>query len=117
MITPASYFKCLSDETRLRSMLLLYDQIELCVCELTHALSLSQPKISRHLAQLRQCGLLLDSRRGQWVYYRINPDLPEWALDLLDISISATRDHEMYLQDLDRLKSMTGRPVESTCCG
>ncbi len=50
------FFKALADETRLRSLLLILQQGELCVCELTEALALSQPKISRHLAQLRTQG-------------------------------------------------------------
>ncbi|WP_219013294.1 ArsR family transcriptional regulator, partial [Shewanella algae] len=41
------FFKALADETRLRSLLLILQQGELCVCELTEALALSQPKISR----------------------------------------------------------------------
>ena len=115
-MTPSSCFKNLSDETRLRCLMLLHSQDELCVCELTHALNLSQPKISRHLAQLRQCGLLLDMRRGQWVYYRINPELPKWTLDVLNVSACAIKEHELYQIDLDRLNSMSDRPSESTCC-
>ena len=57
-ITPASLFKCLADETRTRISLLIAREGELCVCELTAALEQSQPKISRHLAQLRASGLL-----------------------------------------------------------
>ncbi len=117
VMIPSLYFKCLSDETRLRCMMLVHNQGELCVCELTHALGLSQPKISRHLAQLRQSGLLLDTRRGQWVYYRINPDLPKWALDVLALSAEALRDHELYQTDIHRLHTMLDRPAESACCG
>ncbi|ABC27415.1 predicted transcriptional regulator [Hahella chejuensis KCTC 2396] len=76
---PLQLFKCLSDETRLRSLLLIQQEGELCVCELTAALDEIQPKISRHLAQLRKCGLLLDSRQGQWVFYRVNPALLAWV--------------------------------------
>ena len=47
------FFKALSDLTRLRMLVLLSHEGELCVCELTHALDEIQPKISRHLAQLR----------------------------------------------------------------
>lgn len=80
---PLRVFKCLADETRLMLTLLIQREGDLCVCELTHALETSQPKVSRHLAQLRQCGLLSDRRDGQWVYYGIAPDLPGWASDIL----------------------------------
>ncbi|SHL07373.1 transcriptional regulator, ArsR family [Halomonas caseinilytica] len=82
-MTPLRVFKCLADETRLMLTLLIRQEGELCVCELTHALDESQPKVSRHLAQLRQCGLLVDRRDGQWVYYGIAPDLPDWTSAIL----------------------------------
>jgi DNA-binding transcriptional ArsR family regulator len=78
-LTPPVLFKALADDTRARLCALLVDNPELCVCELTGALALSQPKISRHLALLRKLNVLMDERRGQWVYYRLHPDLPAWA--------------------------------------
>jgi ArsR family transcriptional regulator len=57
-------FKNLSDETRLGIVLLLREMGELCVCDLCTALDQSQPKISRHLAMLRESGLLLDRKQG-----------------------------------------------------
>ena len=76
-------FKCLSDETRLHLVLLLLRRGESCVCDLIGALQLSQPKISRHLQPLREAGLLLAEKRGQWVYYRVNPQLEPWAMSIL----------------------------------
>ena len=106
-MSPAQFFKCLSDETRLRCVVLLLKQGKLCVCELKAALDLSQPKISRHLALLRQCGLLLDSREGQWVFYQINPKLPAWAFPLLENVLAAVVDHdEQFKNDLERLQNM-----------
>ena len=111
VISPVQLFKCLSDETRLNATLLIREEGELCVCELMEALGDSQPKISRHLAQLRNCGLLSDTRRGQWVYYSLSPLLPEWALEILDQAILGQRD------TLDSLKKnllvMHNRP---SCC-
>jgi ArsR family transcriptional regulator, arsenate/arsenite/antimonite-responsive transcriptional repressor len=115
MITPPEIFKSLADETRARAILLICDQGELCVCELMCALDDSQPKISRHLAQLRRTGLLLDRRQGQWVYYRLNPDLPGWIHEVLKLTSKANAD---WLKDnAVRLRDMNGRPVrEATCC-
>ena len=45
-MSPIDFYKCLSDETRLRCILLIFKQEELCVCELTEALNEIQPKIS-----------------------------------------------------------------------
>ena len=77
-------FKCLSDETRLMLVLLIAQEQSLCVCEMTYSLEESQPKVSRHLAQLRQCGLLVDQRDGQWVYYQLSPQLPSWAQHIIE---------------------------------
>ncbi|MGO1247928.1 MAG: metalloregulator ArsR/SmtB family transcription factor [Oceanisphaera sp.] len=82
-MSPLVLFKCLADDTRLKSMLLISMHQELCVCDLQQALQLSQPKVSRHLAELRKCELLMDERRGKWVYYRLHPDLSDWARELL----------------------------------
>ncbi len=65
---PLQLFKNLSDETRLCLVLLLREKGELCVCELTSILKESQPKISRHLALLRDAGLLIDRRDGKWIF-------------------------------------------------
>lgn len=79
------FFKCLSDPTRLDILQLVIAKNSVCVCEFSEQLDISQPKISRHLALLRNLGILLDQRKGQWVYYSLNPDLPIWAKNILNI--------------------------------
>lgn len=114
MLTPALVFKSLADETRARATLLITREGELCVCELMCALDDSQPKISRHLAQLRACGLLLDRRQGQWVYYRLNPQLPAWVHEVLKLTLDANA--EWLAQDSARLAAMGDRPTALSCC-
>ena len=82
-LTPLRLFKNLSDETRLGIVLLLKEMGELCVCDLCAALDQSQPKISRHLAMLRESGLLLDRKQGKWVHYRLSPHMPAWAAQVI----------------------------------
>ncbi|MCU1720695.1 metalloregulator ArsR/SmtB family transcription factor [Pseudomonas sp. 5P_5.1_Bac1] len=114
MITPPDVFKSLSDETRARATLLIASLGELCVCELMCALNDSQPKISRHLAQLRSIGMLLDRRQGQWVYYRLNPELPTWVSEMLEVTTQANAE---WLQiNVSRLQSMEDRPVRAAAC-
>ena len=79
-----NFFKCLADQTRLDILMLIVKQGERCVCDLTASLDLSQPKISRHLALLRTSGVLQDRRQGQWIYYSLQADLPQWCLDVLN---------------------------------
>ncbi len=63
------------------------------MCDLMAALDESQPKISRHLAQLRKSGILLDRRQGQWVYYRLHPELPEWSNSVLRLTLEHNPDY------------------------
>ncbi len=105
---PARLLKCLGDDTRLTLTLLIRKEEELCVCEMTHALQESQPKVSRHLAQLRTCGLLNDRRDGQWVYYRLSSDLPGWVGELLQAAEKGQAERLVALQH--RLVGMGNRP-------
>jgi len=114
MIAPPDLFKCLADPTRARATLLIAQEGELCVCELVCALGDSQPKISRHLAQLRAAGLLLDRRQGQWVYYRLHPQLPQWALEILRTTLAANRPWLTPISQ--RLAGMGERPVRAASC-
>ncbi len=108
-------FRMCADQTRLRILMLLQQEGELCVCELTHALALSQPKISRHLAHLRESQLLLAERHGHWMYYRINPDLPAWAAAILENTLTGTAQTEPFCNDQRILKDMPNRP-DAACC-
>ena len=79
-------FKALADETRLRILNLVAHR-ELCVCHLVEALELGQSKVSRHLAHLRNAGLVNDRREGLWIYYSLaepNGYLHEQVLALLE---------------------------------
>ncbi|WP_137817387.1 metalloregulator ArsR/SmtB family transcription factor [Pseudomonas sp. 2FG] len=113
-LTPTTVFKCLADETRVRVMLLVACEQELCVCELTCALDLSQPKVSRHLAQLRSGGLLADRRQGQWVYYRLHPNLPGWVHSILTTVLDANK--HWLSPDSKRLEEMGDRPERVAAC-
>ena len=115
-MTPITLFKCLADDTRLRCLALLHKEGRLCVCELTYALNTLQPKISRHLAMLRQCNLLIDSREGQWVYYQINPALPDWVIGVLDAFVKENGAEQKLQKDKERLKTMNVRPGYKGCC-
>jgi ArsR family transcriptional regulator len=109
------FFRFLGDFTRLRVLALLSREGELCVCELTCALGEIQPKISRHLAVLREAGLVLDRRQGQWIYYRLNPGLPKWARAVLDETAQGVAKQAPFNSDYRSLCKMPNRPG-SACC-
>ncbi|ADC72105.1 transcriptional regulator, ArsR family [Thioalkalivibrio sp. K90mix] len=105
-LTPSVFFSLLSDDTRLRSMLLIQMECELCVCELMTALEISQPKVSRHLAALRQQDVVTTRRESNWIYYRLHPQLPEWAREVLASTAGASRVDGTLREDHARLQAM-----------
>lgn len=107
-------FQMLGDQTRLRAMALMQDQGELCVCELVAALDLSQPKISRHLAALRDAGLLTSRRDAQWMFYHINTALPGWQQQIIAAAMTGIQDEPVLQQDTTRLSDMKNRPQRCT---
>jgi len=109
------FFQLLSDDTRLRSLMLMRQQGELCVCELVHALGVIQPKVSRHLATLRDAGIVMDRRQGQWIYYQLHPDLPDWACQVIDATVAEAATRQPFLNDLAGLADMPARPGEACC--
>ena len=114
-ISPETLFLALSNPTRLRCLLLLLKQGELCVCELTHVIGAAQPNMSRHLAQLREAGLVTDRREGQWIYYQIDPDISDWVLRILEDAAAGISDIDPYKSDQAVLAAMPNRPGAPRC--
>lgn len=75
MTAISSMLKALADPTRLRILNIL-SYCDICVCELQSVLGVSQPFLSRHLAYLRNAGLVRDRRDGARVYYSLARELP-----------------------------------------
>lgn len=98
---PVTVFRALGDENRLAMVLLIRAREELCVCEITRALDLPQPKASRHLAVLRDAGLLEGERRGQWIHYRLHLQLPQWIVRIVEET--AVANEQMIRAALERL--------------
>lgn len=114
-IDTQTLFSALSNDIRSRLLVLLQLEGELCVCELTHALELSQPMISRHLGLLRKTGIITDRRQGLWVYYSINNQLEDWIITILETTAQANKLHTPFDKDIAMLKEMTNRPERAYC--
>lgn len=103
------YFKLLSDETRLRTMVLLF-QRELCVCQLTGITGISQPNISKHLSRLRNMGFVKSERKGQYTFYSLSFDDKLFVNILEDIVANI---EEYPVLKLDMIKSKAaGKYIE-----
>lgn len=74
--TLATALKALADPARLRliSIVAASDAGEVCVCDFTGPIGLSQPTVSHHLRILVEAGVLTREQRGRWAYYRLVPD-------------------------------------------
>lgn len=112
---PVSFFKNLAEETRLKILLLTFLEKEVCVCEYVQVMELSQPKISRHLAQLRQYGLLKDRKEGKWVFYSIATDIPSWQVESIALCAASNK---LYIAALQKKLNQWGdRPNrQQQCC-
>jgi ArsR family transcriptional regulator len=108
-------FKALSDITRLRCLTLLVNADELCVCELTQAMSIAQPKVSHHLAALRKAGLVTDRKEGLWIHYRINETLPQWVYEVMQAAARGMSHAEPFVTDAAALAEM--RNSAKNVCG
>lgn len=65
------FFKLVSDDTRLRIVVLLA-QGDLYVCQISGILNLSQPKVSKHLSKLRDLNYVVDERKEKYILYSLN---------------------------------------------
>jgi ArsR family transcriptional regulator, arsenate/arsenite/antimonite-responsive transcriptional repressor len=113
-------FKALGDRTRLRILGLL--QVgEICVCDIHGSLDLPQPTVSRHLAYLRNAGLVVGRKEGLWVHYRLAPladPVMQTMMEAVKHALGHVDGNEKDRRRLLKLADVT--PVESPrtakCC-
>lgn len=91
--------KALSDENRLR-LLNLIRFGSICVCELEYVLELAQSNVSRHLAKLKQAGIITSSKHSQWVHYEVDPDFLKAYPEMMCVLEKAFTD-TVYQKDIE----------------
>jgi ArsR family transcriptional regulator len=100
-------YRCLCDESRLRILHLL-TQGPLCVCHFQTILGAPQVAISKHLAYLRERGLVVARRHEQWMIYRLSePVSAELDLQLRCLQ-DCVQSYPVFREDLKRMKSLRG---------
>ncbi len=72
------------DETRVKILRFIYENGELCVCDLEEAFGMIQSRISRHLKILKDAGFLKVQRRGRWAFYSIRMPLDKFRQEILE---------------------------------
>ena len=103
------FFHALSNDIRLRIVLLLAAEPQLSVCQLVRILNLPQPKVSRHLAVLREAGVVAVDRKAQWICYRLGDAMQPWQRKVVEATRESLRDDEQYLADQRMLKEIRER--------
>jgi len=101
----SQHFKLLSDSTRLR-LLMLVDREELSVAELAAITQLAQPRVSTHLAKLKEAGLVNDRRQGVSVYYRMAGKIKDDSLAALWELLRTNTSDPLIKQDVERIKQV-----------
>jgi len=122
------FFQALGDTTRLRLLNLIGEQ-EVCVCYFVEILGAPQPKISRHLAYLRNAGIVSARREGKWMHYRIMMPPHVGASQVLRQTLDSLKDDKTMQADRARLAkaccsparyALDGAPlpavVSDSCC-
>ena len=112
----AQFFKVLADEARLQILWLLFNNSELCVCDIVEALGITQSKASRHLATLRHAGLVLDRREGAWMYYSLRAPGSELERGQLELLRGQLANHVEAGQLLSSLEGWFARKHQETAC-
>ena len=101
----SSRLRVLSDPTRVR-LLALLEREELTVAELSSITRLAQPRVSTHLARLREAGLVSDRRAGVSAYYRFADDQLDPAQRALWQALAGGTDDPLLRQDAERLPAV-----------
>ncbi len=103
------FFHALSNDIRLRIVLLLATEPQLSVCQLVRILDLPQPKVSRHLAVLRESGVVAVDRKAQWICYHLAGALEPWQREVVEATRKSLLDDEQYQTDQRMLEEIRER--------
>lgn len=98
--------KLLSDESRLRILMLLTKK-ELCVCQMMGVLNMSQPLVSRNLSLLLKAGFLKDRREGKLMFYSMRNVLPGKHRQLLAVLSELLKNDKTLIKDIRSLRDCT----------
>ena len=96
--------KALADKNRLRIIYLLNGKRDICVCEITDIIGLSQPTISSHLRLLENAGLVESNKDGLWVNYNINSQAGLFSRRSIERICNDLKKDKQAISDLKKLK-------------
>jgi ArsR family transcriptional regulator len=93
--TRAKVLKALAHPARLKLVDVLSEHDEVCVCDLTEAIGMDMSTVSRHLAQLKNAGLVESEKRGQMVFYRLRVTCLPNLFRCIESVVKCQVDHQL----------------------
>ncbi|MCE5268849.1 MAG: metalloregulator ArsR/SmtB family transcription factor [Planctomycetaceae bacterium] len=107
--------KALADENRVRILLSLHAQ-ELCVCQIVELLRLAPSTVSKHVAILKQAGLVSTRKEARWVFCRLaDGDAPAAAKEMTAVLSRLLTDDSQRRADTKRLKQILKMDRDELC--
>lgn len=112
----STLFKAVSEPIRLRLLNLLQEEGEICVCDLVDVLQVTQSKVSRHLAYLRNSGWVQSRRDGLWIHYSLAKSKDPMNMAILEILGDARKKEKALKEDLKHLKDLRKNKKSAKAC-
>ena len=110
-----SLVKALSDENRVRALLVLRNR-ELCVCQIVKLLQLAPSTVSKHMQILRQARLVEARKDGRWIYYRLaKTDTPVAVAGAIDWIFNSLKKDQSVREDEKRMKGILKLDPDKLC--
>ena len=117
MLSFMNITKALSDENRIRILMALHANDELCVCHINDLLGLAPSTVSKHLFLLKNARLVTARKDGRWMHYRLNrdPKVSEIAANALEWIVNSISDEPVIIRDREKLKCILSIPLATAC--
>ncbi len=107
--------KAFADPTRVRILSALRGG-ELCVCELSDALGVTQSTLSTHLQVIRDAGLVQTRRDGKWIYYTVTPETDQLLGSVFEFFAKAVKNDATIRRDQQQLTARLKERKGGACC-
>ena len=115
MIKTLNIAKAISDENRIRALMMLTDG-ELCVCQIIEMLGLAPSTVSKHMSILRQAGLVQARKQGRWMHYSLaKKDAPKEIKQITNWLISCIENDSKVQRDKKTLQKLLKIDKEKLC--
>lgn len=118
MLSFMNMTKALSDENRIRILMALHANDELCACNINELLELSPSTVSKHLFLLKNARLVKARKDGRWMYYRLNrdQDAPEIVANALKWIVDGVSNEPVVKADQKKVEGMLSAQLDGTVC-